>query len=188
MFHLDEYVGLPISHPASFLKYLRERFIAPAGIEKFHLLDGEADPNEICRRIGELIKAAPIDVAFAGIGENGHLAFNDPPADFETDEAYLVVDLDDACRAQQVGEGWFSNLAEVPKQAISMTIKQILKADELICVVPDARKAEAVRNCFQHEISPLFPASILRRHDKTTVYLDSESASLLNSETLKKYS
>jgi glucosamine-6-phosphate deaminase len=188
MFHLDEYVNLPISHPASFRRYLRERLIQPAGIENYHLLDGAADPDDICRRTGDLIKAAPIDVAFVGIGENGHLAFNDPPADFETDEAYIVVNLDDVCRAQQVGEGWFANLAEVPKQAISMTVKQILRAREIICVAPDARKADAVRNCFEREISPQFPASILRTHDKTTVYLDTESASLLSSDSLKKYS
>ena len=187
MFHLDEYVGLPSSHPASFRRYLRERLIEPAGIEKYHLLDGESEPEEICRRIGELINTAPIDVAFAGIGENGHLAFNDPPADFATDQAYIVVDLDDACRRQQVGEGWFAGLSEVPKQAISMTVKQLLRACEIICIVPDARKAEAVKNCCEREISPQYPASILRTHDKTTVYLDRESASLLSSDTLEKY-
>jgi glucosamine-6-phosphate deaminase len=187
MFHLDEYVGLPVSHPASFRKYLRERLIEPAGIEKYHLLDGEADPNGTCRRTGEILNAARIDVAFAGIGENGHLAFNDPPADFETEEAYIVVDLDDACRRQQVGEGWFPSIDEVPKQAISMTVKQILRAREIICVVPDARKAEAVKNCFEREISSQFPASILRTHEKTTVYLDAESASLLSSDSLEKY-
>ncbi|MBO0722343.1 MAG: 6-phosphogluconolactonase, partial [Blastocatellia bacterium] len=139
------------------------------------------------RRIGESIKAAPIDAAFVGIGENGHLAFNDPPADFETAEAYIVVGLDDACRLQQVGEGWFARLEDVPKQAISMTVKQILAAREIICIVPDARKAEAVKNCFEREISPQFPASILRTHDKTTVYLDAESASLLGADSLAKY-
>jgi glucosamine-6-phosphate deaminase len=182
MFHLDEYVGLPVSHPASFRRYLRERLIEPAGIEKYHLLDGEADPDEACRRTGQLLNSARIDVAFVGIGENGHLAFNDPPADFNTEEAYIVVDLDDACRRQQVGEGWFAGIDEVPKQAISMTVKQILRAREIICVVPDARKAEAVKNCFEREIGPQFPASILRTHGKTTVYLDTESASLLGSD------
>jgi glucosamine-6-phosphate deaminase len=187
MFHLDEYVGLPVSHPASFRKYLRERFIGPAGIDKYHLLDGEADPVETCRRTGELLNSAPIDVAFVGIGENGHLAFNDPPADFETEEAYIVVNLDDACRRQQVGEGWFASVDEVPKQAISMTVKQILRAREIICVVPDERKAEAVKNCCEREISPQFPASILRTHEKTTVYLETGSASLLDSGILEKY-
>jgi glucosamine-6-phosphate deaminase len=180
MFHLDEYVGLPATHPASFRKYLLERFIEPAGIARYHLLDGESDPVEVCRRVGEEIGAAQIDVAFVGIGENGHLAFNDPPADFETDEPYIVVDLDEACRRQQAGEGWFPALDDVPKQAISMTVKQILKAREIVCVAPDARKAQAVKNCFENEISPQFPASILRTHDNTAVYLDKESASLLN--------
>lgn len=179
MFHLDEYVGLPATHPASFRKYLRERFIEPTGMTNYHLLDGEADPQEVCRRVGALLQAAPIDIAFVGIGENGHLAFNDPPADFEIEEAYIVVNLDAACRQQQVGEGWFASLDEVPQQAISMTIKQILKAHEIICIVPDARKAQAVKNCFQNEISPQFPASILRTHAHTTVYLDTESAALL---------
>jgi glucosamine-6-phosphate deaminase len=186
MFHLDEYVGLPITHPASFRKYLLERLIEPAGIANYHLLDGESDPNEVCKRDGEEIGAAPIDVAFVGIGENGHLAFNDPPADFETDEAYIVVDLDEACRRQQVGEGWFATLDDVPKRAISMTVKQILKAREIICIAPDARKAQAVKNCFENEISPLFPASILRAHGKTVVYLDTESSAQLDPELASK--
>jgi len=186
MFHLDEYVGLPATHPASFRKYLLERLIEPAGIKRYHLLDGEANPGEVCSRVGEEISAAPIDVAFIGIGENGHLAFNDPPADFETDEPYIVVDLDEPCRRQQVGEGWFAGLDDVPRRAISMTVKQILKAREIVCVAPDARKAEAVRNCFENEISPQFPASILRTHGATTVYLDAESSSLLNPELISK--
>lgn len=180
MFHLDEYVGLPITHPASFRKYLQERFIGPAGITNYHLLDGEADPAEVCRRLSALISEAPIDAAFVGIGENGHLAFNDPPADFETTEPYIVVNLDEACRRQQVGEGWFAGLDDVPQQAISMTVRQILKAREILCIAPDARKAEAVRNCFEREISPDYPASILRTHDNTIVYLDPASASLLD--------
>jgi glucosamine-6-phosphate deaminase len=184
MFHLDEYVGLPVTHPASFRKYLLERLIEPAGISRYHLLDGEADPNEVCNRVGAEISASPIDVAFVGIGENGHLAFNDPPADFETDEPYIVVNLDEACRRQQVGEGWFAGMDDVPKQAISMTVKQILKSREIVCIVPDARKAEAVKDCFENEISPQFPASILRAHDATTVYLDTESSSLLNPELI----
>ena len=186
MFHLDEYVGLPATHPASFRKYLLERLIEPAGITRYHLLDGEADPVEVCKRAGEEITAAPIDMAFVGIGENGHLAFNDPPADFESDDPYIVVDLDEACRRQQVGEGWFAGPDDVPRRAISMTVKQILKAREIVCVAPDARKAEAVRNCFENEISPQFPASILRTHGATTVYLDAESSSLLNPELISK--
>jgi len=185
MFHLDEYVGLPATHPASFRKYLFERLIEPTGIEKYHLLDGEADPFKVCLEVGDLLNSAQIDVAFAGIGENGHLAFNDPPADFETNDAYIVVSLDEACRRQQVGEGWFRDLSEVPQRAISMTVNQLLKAREIICVVPDARKAEAVKNCFENEISPQFPASILRSHDRTTVYLDAESSALLKEEITK---
>lgn len=180
MFHLDEYIGLPITHPASFRKYLLERLIDKTGIKKHHLLDGEQDPAVVISRIGQALKAAPIDVALVGIGENGHLAFNDPPADFETEEAYLVVNLDEACRLQQVGEGWFATLAEVPKQALSMSIRQILKAREIICVVPDGRKAKAVKACLEGEISPLVPASILRTHADTCIFLDSESASLLD--------
>lgn len=186
MFHLDEYVGLPITHPASFRKYLMERFIEPTRMTNYHLLDGEADPREVCRRASKAISAAPIDVAFVGIGENGHLAFNDPPADFETEDPYIVVTLDEACRLQQVGEGWFAGLNDVPKQAISMTVKQILRAGEIVCIVPDARKAQAVKNCFENEISPQYPASILRTHDNTTVYLDDASASLLKPQTIAR--
>lgn len=180
MFHLDEYIGLPITHPASFRKYLRERFIEPAGLTNYHLLDGETDPESVCRELGAQIAAAPIDIAFVGIGENGHLAFNDPPADFETETPYLIVNLDEACRRQQLGEGWFPTFEDVPRQAISMSVRQIMKAREIVCVVPDARKAEAVRNCLEKEIGPDYPASILRRHQSAVVYLDTASASLLN--------
>jgi glucosamine-6-phosphate deaminase len=186
MFHLDEYAGLPVTHPASFRKYLLERFIEPAGIANYHLIDGEADPNEVCKRLGEKINSAPIDVAFVGIGENGHLAFNDPPADFETDKAYIVVGLDEACRRQQVGEGWFAGPDDVPNQAISMTVKQILKAREIVCVAPEARKAQAVKNCFENEIGPQFPASSLRAHGNTIVYLDMESSALLDPELISR--
>jgi glucosamine-6-phosphate deaminase len=180
MFHLDEYIGLAERHPASFRKYLRERLIAPTGMTRHHLLDGERDPAEVCREVGAAIREAPIDVAFVGIGENGHLAFNDPPADFETTEPYLVVRLDEACRRQQVGEGWFLSLEDVPERAISISVRQILAANEVICVVPDARKAEAVKACLEGPVSPDAPASILQTHPDTTVYLDTESASLLS--------
>ena len=187
MFHLDEYVGLPITHPASFRKYLLERLIHKTGIAKYHLLDGSADPWKAARQVGEALSAAPVDVAFVGIGENGHLAFNDPPADFDTEEPYLVVELDEACRQQQVGEGWFADIAEVPRQAASMSVRQILKAKEIVCVVPDRRKAEAVKGCFEGEISVMAPASILRKHEATTVYLDRESAKLLSAATLSAF-
>lgn len=180
LFHLDEYVGLPITHAASFRKYLLERLIRKTGITRHHLLDGEQNTAEVIREVGADLKAQPVNLAFVGIGENGHLAFNDPPADFETDEPYLVVELDEACRRQQVSEGWYSSIAEVPTRAISMSIRQILKAEEIIAVVPDARKAAAVKACLEGEIGPSAPASILRRHPKTTVYLDRESASLLS--------
>ncbi len=180
MFHLDEYVGLPITHPASFRKYLMERLIHKVGIAKYHLLDGDSDPVEVVRRVGNALRSAPVDVAFVGIGENGHLAFNDPPADFQTEEPYLIVELDDACLRQQVGEGWFASISEVPRRAISMSVRQILKAKEIICVVPDARKAPAVKLCFEGEVNPMAPASILRTHPAATIYLDRDSASLLS--------
>jgi len=184
MFHLDEYVGLPITHPASFRKYLLERLISKTGITKYHLLDGNGDLSEIVRRVGAAVRSAPVDIAFAGIGENGHLAFNDPPADFQTEDPYLVVNLDEACRRQQVGEAWFADISEVPRQAISMSVRQILMAKEIIAVVPDARKAQAVKLCLEGEINPMAPASILRTHPAATLYLDRESASLLSPATL----
>jgi glucosamine-6-phosphate deaminase len=178
-FHLDEYVGLPIAHPASFRKILLEHLIEKTGIPKFHTLDGERDPAEVIARVGRELATAAIDVAFVGIGENGHLAFNDPPADFETEEPYLIVSLDEACRQQQVGEGWFADISQVPKQAISMSIRQILKSKEIIAVVPEARKARAVKACFEGPVSPMAPASILRSHPDATIYLDRYSAGLL---------
>jgi glucosamine-6-phosphate deaminase len=179
MFHLDEYVGLPIDHPASFRKYLLERLIGKTGITRYHLLDAEHDAVRTADRVGEEIARAPIDAAFVGIGENAHIAFNDPPADFTTDQPYLIVGLDAACRRQQVGEGWFASIDEVPTHAISMSVRQILKAREIICVVPDARKAPAVKACIDGDVSPMAPASILQTHANATVYLDQESASLL---------
>ncbi len=182
MFHLDEYLNLKASHPASFRRFLRERLIDKAGITRFHLLDGERDPKKVIAEVTAEINKGPIDVAFVGIGENGHLAFNDPPADFETNEAYIVVDLDEACRRQQLGEGWFKSLDEVPRQALSMTIKQVLKANNIIAIVPDSRKAQAVAKCFNGEISPMAPSSILRTHPNTVIYLDKNSAALLKPE------
>lgn len=179
MFHLDEYIGLPIDHPASFRKYLLERLIGPAGITRYHLLDGERDPEAVCREVGAVLRQEPVDVAFVGIGENGHLAFNDPPADFDTDDPYIVVRLDERCRRQQVGEGWFAGIADVPETAISMSIRQILRAAAIVCVVPDARKAQAVKDSLEGPVNPMTPASILRRHPDLTVYLDRASASLL---------
>lgn len=187
LFHLDEYIGLPMTHPASFCKYLQERLIRRTGIRKHHLMNGADQPREVIRRASDAIEAAPIDVAFAGIGENGHLAFNDPPADFDTDDPYIIVNLDEPCRRQQVSEGWFTNIAAVPKQAISMSIRQILKSRAIISVVPDTRKAPAVKACFEGPISPMTPASILRTHANATIYLDEQSAGLLSPATLSAH-
>jgi glucosamine-6-phosphate deaminase len=179
LFHLDEYLGLPVTHRASFRRYLLDRLIEPVGILTTHLLDGELDPELVCRSAGRAIEEAPIDVAFVGIGENGHLAFNDPPADFETREPYVVVSLDEACRRQQVGEGWFASLAEVPERAISMSVQQILQARRILVIVPDLRKAEAVRAAVEGPVTPLVPASILQTHAGATLFLDRGSASRL---------
>jgi len=183
MFHLDEYVGLPAAHPASFRRYLLERLVNKTGIAQYHLLDAEDDAQDVADCVGREVMREPIDVAFVGIGENGHLAFNDPPADFATERPYLIVALDEACRRQQVGEGWFASLADVPSHAVSMSVRQILKSREIICVVPDARKAEAVRRCFEGDVSPMAPASILRTHEHAVVYLDRDSAALLAAAT-----
>lgn len=180
-FHLDEYVGLKITHLASFRKFLWERFVSqlPLPLAAFHYINGEGNPEKECQRVSELIRKHPIDICFAGIGENGHLAFNDPPADFKTTQPYLVVDLDEACRKQQVGEGWFKTIQQVPRQAISMSIRQIMKSKAVICTIPDKRKAQAVKDCLTGKITPLSPSSILQRHSKAYCFLDAASASLL---------
>jgi glucosamine-6-phosphate deaminase len=180
-FHLDEYIGLPISHPGSFRRMLMEQLINKTGIKKYHLLDGDGDAAAVVQRESAALASAPIDIAFLGIGENGHLAFNDPPADFETEEPYLIVELDDVCRQQQVGEAWFSDISQVPKQAISMSVRQIMKIKELIAVVPGLRKASAIAACFNGVVTPMAPASILRNHPNANVYLDKDSAALLDS-------
>jgi glucosamine-6-phosphate deaminase len=183
LFHLDEYIGLPITHPASFRKYLKERFISKVPkLKGVNLIDGEADPTAECEGLSALILAHPIDVAFVGIGENGHLAFNDPPADFETEIPYIVVELDEACRKQQLGEGWFPSLEAVPTKAISMSVKQILKSKAIICSVPDLRKAQAVKDTIENHVSNLFPATALQLHPDCTCFLDTDSASLLSSK------
>jgi glucosamine-6-phosphate deaminase len=192
VFHLDEYIGLPITHPGSFRKMLMEQLVNKTGIRRYHLLPGDAaDPAAAVREASKQLASAPIDIAFLGIGENGHIAFNDPPADFDTEEPYIIVNLDEACRQQQVGEAWFADISQVPKQAISMSAKQILKAKEILAVVPDTRKAQAIKACFEGEVSPMAPASILRRHSNATVYLDRNSASMLGpdlQEALQKSS
>jgi len=180
-FHLDEYIGLPDNHPASFRKYLQERFVDQVdGPKAFHMVnpDGKSPAAE-CQRMGAIIRQHPIDVACIGIGENGHLAFNDPPADFETEEPYLVVELDEACRQQQFGEGWFPTLADVPSQAISMSIRHILNSKAIVCTVPDERKAAAVKAAVEGGVGPEVPASILQQHSQTTLFLDAAAASML---------
>jgi len=181
MFHLDEYIDMEADHPASFRKFLKERFVDRVpGLKAVHFVNGDAgNPQQECQRVGSLIAEHPIDAAMVGIGENGHLAFNDPPADFETEEPYLVVELDEKCRKQQLGEGWFERLQQVPRQAISMSIRQIMKSECLIVTVPDERKAKAVENALEGEVTPMCPASILQRHGNCRIFLDAESASLL---------
>jgi glucosamine-6-phosphate deaminase len=183
-FHLDEYVGLEITHAASFRAYLWQRFVSilPLPLAAFHYVNGETNPQAECDRLGAMIKSHPIDVAFIGIGENAHIAFNDPPADFKTDSPYIVVQLDDACRKQQFGEGWFPTFADVPQKAISMSVRQIMKSKNIICTVPDARKAEAVRASVEGPVTPTVPASILQQHESLTLYLDAAAASLLKAK------
>jgi glucosamine-6-phosphate deaminase len=178
-FHLDEYIGISEFHPASFRRYLKERFVDIVTPMEFNYINGNADPEVECERLGIVINANPIDVAFVGIGENGHLAFNDPPADFETGQAYISVTLNDDCRQQQLGEGWFPTIDDVPEKAISMSIRQIMKSKTIICCVPDLRKASAVKSTMESPVSPEIPASILRKHQAVWLYLDTESASLL---------
>jgi len=180
MFHLDEYVGIPENHPASFRRYLKERLIDKVHPGTVYLINGDIkDPELECEHLNKIISKEEIDVAFVGIGENGHLAFNDPPADFNTERPYIVVELNEACRKQQLDEGWFKSLIEVPRGAISMSIKQIMKSRKIICTVPDSRKAQAVKDCLEDIISPYLPASILRKHKNAFLFLDKDSAKLL---------
>jgi glucosamine-6-phosphate deaminase len=187
MFHLDEYIGISEHHPASFRRYLKERLINKVNPGSYHLIQGDAaDPIAEANRLNEIISQYSIDVAFVGVGENGHLAFNDPPADFKTKTPYLILPLDKKCRMQQVSEGWFKSIEEVPTEAISMSIQEILRAKNIICTVPGKRKAEAVHNCFKtSEVSPENPSSILKTHLGANVFLDRDSASALNSENHK---
>jgi len=179
-FHLDEYVGLSDTHPASFRRYLRERFLAPLSVKPaFVPVDGDGDPEVEIKRLNALIANRRIDVCFAGIGENCHIAFNDPPADFETDAPFIVVELDEACRRQQSGEGWFPTLDAVPERAISMSVKQILKSELIVLSVSDERKAQAARDALEGPVSNLHPASILQTHKRTVLFIDPAATSLL---------
>ncbi len=188
VFHLDEYIGITDDHSASFRKYLKDRFLNIVGpVREMNCVIGDAkDAKEECKRIGAAIAKYEIDLAIVGIGENGHLAFNDPPADFTTEAPYIVVDLDERCRMQQVNEGCFPSLEAVPRQAISMSVQQILKSKNIICFVPDLRKSEAVKNCLENEISNQYPSSILRQHASCFVYLDKDSSSLLERGSTRK--
>ncbi|HEY5370905.1 MAG TPA: glucosamine-6-phosphate deaminase [Hanamia sp.] len=181
MFHLDEYVGLPESHSASFRKYLKRKFLEEVStLKASYLINGEIDPLIECKRLNNIIENYPIDVALVGIGENGHLAFNDPPADFVTKQPYIIVSLNEKCKQQQVSEGWFQSIDKVPERAISMSINQILKSEYIICSVPDSRKATAVKNCVEHPVSNLFSASILQLHPNCSIFLDKLSSALLH--------
>lgn len=181
-FHLDEYIGIDENHPASFRGYLRDRFVTQVPLKAFHYINGENDPEAECEKTGVALQEKPIDAAFIGIGENGHIAFNDPPADFETEKPYLVVELDDACRQQQFGEGWFPTFEDVPQKAISMSVNQILKSGRVFCSVPDERKSEAVAGCVNGQVTPDCPASIMQDKDYISLYLDKPAASKLDVE------
>lgn len=179
MFHLDEYVGMPMTHPASFRKYLKERFIDKVHPGAYFFVNGEGDIQKNIETLTQEIRKAPIDVALVGIGENGHIAFNDPPADFETHEAYIVVNLDERCKKQQLGEGWFATMADVPNQAISMTVYQIMQSKAILSVVPGLRKAQAIQNTLEApQVTNRIPATKLREHSDWELFLDSDSASL----------
>lgn len=178
-FHLDEYVGLDENHPASFRRYLRERLFEIVKPAEVHYLDGMADNLDAeCERYSRLLLQEDIDLACIGIGENGHIAFNDPPvADFNDPKWVKVVELDAACRQQQYGEGWFSTLDAVPKYALSQTVPSIMRAKAISCVVPDDRKAEAVSHALKGPVATACPASILRGHDNAVLWLDPPASS-----------
>ena len=187
MFHLDEYVGISEEHPASFKRYLLDRFVNVVNPKKAHLINGGENPEETIKELTKLINEKPIDLGMIGIGENAHIAFNDPPADFNDTRAYKVVTLDDRCLQQQIGEGWFKNVDETYKQAISMTAPQIMKCKTIISVVPYAVKADAIYNTLTRELTPDVPATLLKEHADCTVYCDGESSAKLTDEIIKKY-
>lgn len=183
MFHLDEYVDLPETHIASFRKYLKERFINKINLKAAHLVDGT--PEGIAALTAEL-RSAPIDIGLIGIGENAHIAFNDPPADFDTKEAYIVVNLNDTCKNQQVGEGWFATINDVPKQAVSMTVYQILQCKQIVSIVPYAVKADAVAGCLHNEVTNLIPATIMKGHDDFNLFVDEDSYAKVDESKIVK--
>jgi glucosamine-6-phosphate deaminase len=187
MFHLDEYVQLPESHPASFRKYLRERFTNRVRLKNCFFVNGEGDIQANIRELTHQIRKEPIDLALVGIGENAHIAFNDPPADFNTQEAYIVVNLDENCKQQQVREGWFANVADVPNQAISMTVFQIMQSKIIVSAVPHHVKANAMKMTFENDVTPKIPATILKEHPAVHIFLDRESASLVKPKLLNRF-
>ena len=186
MFHLDEYIGLPESHPASFRKYLKERFLSKVNIKRAYLVDGEDDPQKVIARLTSEIRKAPVDLGIIGIGENAHIAFNDPPADFGAEEAYICVTLDDACKQQQVREGWFATVDDVPQQAISMTVHQIMHCRRIVSCVPYAVKAKAVKDTLENQLTHMIPATMLKKHPCWKLFLDNDSASLLDQSIRNK--
>ena len=188
MFHLDEYVGLLETHPASFRKYLKERFINLINLQRAVLVNGEDDVAATIRFLTREIRQEPLDLALVGIGENGHIAFNDPPADFETKEAYIVVNLDENCKKQQVREGWFPTANDVPKQAISMTVYQIMQSKIIVSCVPNKVKAKAVKMTLENGVTNIIPATILKNHQDVTLFLDKESVSLVNDKLINSFS
>lgn len=187
MFHLDEYINLPESHPASFRKYLKERFVSKVNLKAAYFVNGEGNIEENIRKLTEEIRKEEIDLGLIGIGENSHIAFNDPPADFDTKEAYIVVNLDDACKQQQVREGWFATVEDVPKQAISMTVYQIMQCKVIVSSVPHKVKARAIKLTLENDVTNTIPATILKRHPDANLFLDEESASLVDKRILEKY-
>ncbi|MBE7084294.1 MAG: glucosamine-6-phosphate deaminase [Clostridiales bacterium] len=187
MFHLDEYVGISEEHPASFKRYLIDRFVSKVNLKNAYLIDGQKDPQQTIAELTKILEEYPVDVGLIGIGENAHIAFNDPPADFNDTNAYKVVTLAERCLQQQIGEGWFKNVEETYKQAISMTCLQIMKCKTIICAVPYAVKADAIYKTLTEELTPEVPATLLKKHADCTIYCDVDSASLLNEETIKKY-
>ncbi len=187
MFHLDEYIGLSKTHPASFRKYLKERFVDHTNLKHVHYIDVEGDLEERIRRMSNEVRKEPIDLALVGIGENAHIAFNDPPADFDTKEAFIIVNLDEKCKQQQVREGWFKSIDEVPKQALTMTVHQIMQSRIILSCVPHKAKANAVKLALESDLTNEIPATMLKQHPNWTLFLDEDSASLLDRELLKKY-
>ena len=179
MFHLDEYIGIDESHPASFVKYLKERFVSKVSLKAAYFVDPSCGVDEIMTKLGEKLREEPVDVGLIGIGENAHIAFNDPPADFDDENAYKVVVLAERCRQQQLGEGWFATLADVPEKAISMTVKQILRCRHIISAVPYAVKAQAIHDTLTNEITNMIPATVMKNHPSVQVFIDADSASML---------